>query len=92
MLYTDDVKRDEEKISTGAVCVNMTKDSLIKAAVPKIQRMWLLNELPPGDSRCRDKPPSWDLVEKALDSLRTTFGADIHFANNDAQWYNLFPI
>ena len=73
-------------MQTGAVTVNMTKDSLVRAALPKIELMWLKGQLPSGDSRCRDAPPSEELVTEAVDSLRTVMGADIHFAKNDSTW------
>lgn len=87
IIYTDDIKRDEEKVQTGAVTVNMTKDSLVRAALPKIELMWLKGELPSGDSRCRDAPPSEELVKDAVNSLRNVTGEDIHFAKNDDAWY-----
>ena len=82
------MRRDEEKIQTGAVRVNSTKDSIVRQAVPMIELMWLKGELrmPEGDSRCRDQPPTCAMVAQAVDTLRTTYGADIHFAQDDSTW------
>ena len=85
-VYTEYIKRDEEKIQTGAVVVNLTKDSVVRSAVKMIEMMWLRNELPQGDSRCRDRPPTQEIIAEAVDKMRTTFGADIHFAQNDSSW------
>ena len=78
IIYADSVKADEEKIQTDAVYVNMTKGALTKASLIKIRNMWLMNELPTGDSRCAAKPPSYSLVKTAISSMRLTFSADIH--------------
>ena len=87
VLYTDKVKEDEEKIQTVAVTVNITKECLIKEAKGKLELLWLEDKLPLGDSRCREAPPSERLIRAAVNNLRTDFGADIHFANTDADWF-----
>ena len=87
IIYADYVKADEEKIQTGAVYVNMTKGTLAKCARDKITQMWQNNELPQGDSRCREKPPSYDLIVEAIDGMRTSFGEDIHFAKDSTDWF-----
>ena len=86
VLYTDEVKMDEERVQTGAVFVNMTKDSVVQEAVPKLERMWLLGQLPTGDIRSRENPPSERLIRAALESLRTGYGDDIYFARDSSDW------
>lgn len=87
-IIYNDIQADEERISTGAVQVNMTKESLLLDVMPVIEEHWLAGQLPTGDSRCRDKPPSRKFVKKCIDSLRTTFGSDIHFASDNGKWYS----
>ena len=87
IIYTDEVKDDEERIQTGAVTVNITKEALIKEAKAELELLWLDDKLPHGDSRCRDGPSSEQLIKQAINSLRNTFGADIHFANSSDQWF-----
>ena len=87
VIYADIIKIDEEKIQTGATFVNMTFTTLVKLSHVKISEMWLNDELPEGDSRCRDCPPTEDLVSQALKGLRQEFGTKIHFAKDTGKWY-----
>ena len=86
VIYADHIQVDEEKIQTGAVHVNFTKSSLLLDVMPKIEEMWMQGELPKGDSRCVDSPPSTRMVMEAINSMRTTFGADIHYASDNGKW------
>jgi len=87
IIYADCIQVDEEKIQTGATFVNITKGSLIKLSHQKITKMWLDDELPQGDSRCRDSPPTYAMVKEAIDGLRNEFGTDIHFAKDTGKWF-----
>jgi len=82
VIYADCVKEDQEKVQTGATFVNMTLPTLIKLSHTKICDMWMNDELPSGDSKCRDAPPTEDLVKTAIKGLRNEFGTDIHFAKD----------
>ena len=90
MIYADCVKEDQEKVQTGATFVNMTLPTLIKLSHTKICDMWMNDELPSGDSKCRDAPPTEDLVKTAIKGLRNEFGTDIHFAKDSGKWLYLF--
>ena len=83
---------DEEKVQTGATFVNMTKNCVIKLSHIKLADMWLNDMLPTGDSRCRDHPPSEDMVKEAIDGLRSEFGTDIHFAKDTGKWFNFILV
>lgn len=86
IVYADFIRVDEEKIQTGATFVNMTKASVVKLAEAKISDMWMNNQLPSGDSRCRDAPPSEDIIVEAIKGLRNEFGEDIHYAKDSGKW------
>jgi hypothetical protein len=77
-------------VQTGATFVNMTLPTLIKLSHTKICDMWMNDELPSGDSKCRDAPPTEDLVKTAIKGLRNEFGTDIHFAKDSGKWLYLF--
>ena len=90
IIYADFIRGDEEKVQTGATFVNMTVSCLIKLAHEKIADMWLTDQLPLGDSQCRDSPPSEDMIKEAVEGLRDEFGTDIRFANDSGKWYIWF--
>ena len=48
----------------------------------------MFDELPTGDSRCSEKPPTGDFIKSCIKSLRTVFGEDIVFAKDDGKWYH----
>jgi len=55
-----------------------------------VTHRWLMDQLPLGDSRCREKPPSKELIQECVRDLRATFGEDIHFAKDDGKWSVFF--
>ena len=89
VIYTDEVKSDEDKIQGGSVTVNITKSALIKAAIPKLEQMWLNDELPAGDSRCRDAPPSERMILRpgCCKFFAHYIWKDIHFPKEEDQWW-----
>jgi len=87
IIYADFIAGDEEKIQTGAVYVNITENTLVKMAHRLISDLWLQNKLPAGDSRCRDSPPTENMVRTAVASLRNAFGANIIFAKDSGKWF-----
>ena len=67
--------------------VNITENTLVKMAHRLISDLWLQNKLPAGDSRCRDSPPTENMVRTAVASLRNAFGANIIFAKDSGKWF-----
>jgi len=72
--YVNYIQLDQEVIQTEAVYIHRTKSSLVQELRGVLTRMWENDELPKGDSRCLEKPPSEHLIQEAIDGIRTMTG------------------
>ena len=80
------IQKDGEEIQTGVRYVHCTPEAFASLVKGQTDDAWIDSKLPAGDSRCRDKPPSIDLVEESIAAINTTFAEQIRFAKTDEQW------
>jgi hypothetical protein len=82
-----EMAKEIEPIQTGAMHVQSTLPAFIQRMREILDRKWIQDELPKGDSRCRDHPPSEALITEAIKGLRKQYGQDICWAQNNGKWF-----
>ena len=86
-LARAEMAKETEEIQTGAMHVNCTFTAFIPRMREITDARWMENKLPQGDSRCREKPPSEDIIASAVKSMRTQYGQDIVWAQDNGKWF-----